>query len=171
MLPTCLADHLVNLIYFISFNIRSAPRNLEIFVADFLPLSVDAFGLSETRLTTDIESLCFLNGFDTCSCNRYTQGGGVQLYVRKMFPNEKVCKLIIMHIRLDCVFVRYMHNNKDYLGGQTYRPPGADLSDYMAKVANILHIISVDFKDSMVYLIGDFNINLMLISSNAKYFD
>ena len=167
--PFCDPDELP--MYVVSFNIRSVPRNLEVFIADFQHLPVDVFGLCETRLTADIEPLYYLNGFDSFSCSRNTQGGGVQLYVRQIYRSEKVGKLTFMYDCLECVFVRYKHNGKDYLMGQFYRPPGADLSQFMVHFANILQIISVDFKDSIVYLMGDFNINLLLINSNTKYLD
>ena len=117
--PICEPDELP--MYVISFNIRSVPRNLEVFIADFQHLPVDVFGLCETRLTANLEPLYHWNRFDSFSCSRNTQGGGVQLYVRQIYRSEKVCKLAFMYDCLECVFVRCKHNGKDYLIGQFYR--------------------------------------------------
>ena len=158
-------------VYIMSYNIVSVPRNLEVFFADIFHLPVDIFGLCETRLISDLEPLYYLDNFDTFSCSRNTYGGGVQLYVRKFYHSEKVHDLTFMHAHLEVVFIRFKKSGKDYLVGQFYRPPGADLSSFLVEFTSILQTISVDFMNSIVYLMGDFNINLLQINSNAKYLD
>ena len=52
---------------------------------DITKLKYDILGLSETRLSLDIEMLHHVPFFDLLINNRSTLGGGVLLYVRDTF--------------------------------------------------------------------------------------
>ena len=58
---------------------RSLPKKLENFSDKLLHSPVGVFGVCENRHTTDIEPDNVSIGFDTFSCIRKAQGGGLRI--------------------------------------------------------------------------------------------
>ena len=68
------------------------------------------------------------------------------------------------------LFIRISKTNifldKDVILGVCYRPPKADLDDFLLKLAELLENIPLD--NNYFYLAGDFNLNLLEKESNHK---
>ena len=74
----------------------------------------------------------------------------------------------------DCIkslFLRSTSMRGNFNVGNTYRPPGGNLTSFINRMSVILELISVKFPSFSVYFLGDYNIDLLRINSNAKYFE
>ena len=103
--------------------------------------------------------------------NRSSAGGGAALYVRSRFAASKLEQLSLNLDDVENVFVKFYVRGKYYIVGNIYRPPRRNLCNFLGRLVTLLGSISFSYPNSRIYLMGDFNINLMKIEDNAKCFE
>ena len=94
---------------------------------------------------------------------RHTKkGGGVSLSVHKSICFQERIDLMTLNDTTETVFIEIEKANfgtpKNVLIGVIYRPPASDINSFSQQFAEILH--KLDKENKLVYLMGDFNINL-----------
>lgn len=150
----------------LSMNIRSIPANITSFVdliLDNTGATFDVIGLTETRLDSDLIPLYQLpeyNMFNQCR-NRY--GGGVTLYVSNSYSSTMMNEFSFVEPYLECVSVQCDVNNntgKKILYMCIYRPPNGNINCFINKMNEILSLVN-DIKYYDIYILGDFNLDLM----------
>lgn len=149
----------------LNINIRSLDKNFDGF-KDFLHctnLDFGVIGLVETWLKDKPLDYFKLNGYSFESRNRENKrGGGVCLYIK---DNIKY------HVRKDLVQINHPANtesvfieieksgSKNIVIGNMYRPPDQDVNEFNEFIDKVLAKATKNQKQ--VYLMGDFNINLL----------
>ena len=148
-------------------NIRSISRNfdkLRLFLENS-GNNCSVIGLTETWLTPNISHLFSISGFDFVYRNRKERmGGGVGLYIPNKFEYSIHEELNVMTDVVESLFVEMVNpNGKNILIGVVYRPPGSNPNDFLLYVQNLMQ--NSIFTNKHVYLMGDFNIDLMKCNS------
>ena len=110
--------------------------------------------------------------------NRVSHGYcGLITYIHESFLSKEIA-IENVHTSWDCLCVQLSHtspNSRKYLSCNVYRLPcylSEDINLFTIEFSNFLR--SVKYINPSVFICGDFNINLLLISSNrhfADYFD
>ena len=88
-------------------NITSVSTHFETFHMDINNLKLDILGLSETRLSSDIEMLHHVPSLDSFRNNRGTLGGGVSLYTRHTFNANELVNFSVLLEHLKTQFVPF----------------------------------------------------------------
>ena len=150
-------------------NIRSIPNNLESFFIQHLvsvQSNLQIIGLSETRLTDDIEHMYTISGFNLFTTNRNRQGGGVALYIKQNIKCKIISDMCMKTDTFESVFVEYIVDSRPETVGVIYRRPNSDISSFIELLADLLNIIKST--KNICHIIGDFNIDLLKYES-SKY--
>ena len=118
-------------------------------------------GIVESKLDHTVPDLeVNLPGYDILWCDRNRNGGGVACYIRKYlcFNTRPLnCKEIE-----NIIFDILLPKSKPITIGVFYRPPNqANFMELIVKSFSLLNL-----KDDEIYLLGDFNINLL---QNGNY--
>ena len=154
-----------------SFNIRSVPRNIDEFFSDFHFGELDVIGMCETRLTESSSSLYKVRGYELFCRNRNVNGGGVLIYSKIKNKPFLIEEFSLMETYLESVFLRLTVGGENFIVGNLYRPPNKDIDLFTLKLSSILEKISNEYPHFKVILMGDFNIDLLKIAENIKYFN
>ena len=147
-------------------NIRSAVKNLDKFSSYIMGLNhvFPLIGLSETWFK-DINKDCYgLDGYKAeHTCRTIRTGGGVSVYIKENIEYFRRTDLSTSNRVMESVFIEL---EKDQFGkksniivGVIYRPPDTDINEFNELMLNTLSFIHLEKKS--VYLMGDFNINLL----------
>ena len=155
----------------VSINIRSVPKNSEVFFADFHRYNLDVVGMCETRLNADLEALYSIQNYNTFFSSRDTNGGGVLLHVRNQFKPNKIVSLSIKSPFIESVFVEMTVDGKKRIVGNIYRPPNSDIVSFLSKLYEILVIIMQLKRECPVFIMGDFNMDLLKLNTNVRYIE
>ena len=118
-------------------------------------------GITESKLDHTVPDLeVNFPGYDILRCDRNRNGGGVACYIRKdLCFNTKAlnCKEIE-----NIIFDILLPKSKPITAGVFYTPPNqANFMELIFKTFSLLNL-----KDNEIYLLGDFNINLL---QNGNY--
>ena len=147
-------------------NIRSLNKNLDS-LKDLLhycsEFNFEIIGLVETWLKDKPQDYFHLNGYGIEFNKRKNgRGGGVCLYVKNDMK---------YHIRHDLAQINHPEHvgsffveiertgSKNVIAGVIYRPPGQDVQEFNDFMNSLLS--KVMHNDKLVYLMGNFNINLL----------
>ena len=76
-----------------------------------------------------------------------------------------------MQAEIESLFVSFKHNNVDRLFGVIYRPPSLELAIFFDVPEAILSHIRCNYNDYDVYLMGDFNLDLLRIDNRSDIMD
>ena len=146
-------------------NIRSLYKNFDSFkdVLDSCKINFDVIGLVETWLRDKPLDYFYMDGYSLEFSNRKKgRCGGACIYI-----NDK----IKYHIRNDLAEINHPENvetvfveleqtgSKNIVVGVIYRPPGQDVNEFNVFIDKVLSMITKN--DKLVYLMGDYNINLL----------
>ena len=156
---------------FLTHNISSIPSNIDEFFVDFEGVNIDVLGLCETRLSDSIESIYQIAGYDMHSNSRNTNGGGTALYIKEEFHSRNIPSLAVMSSYVESIFASFRLDNVSFLVGNLYRPPNSELNEFISYIEDLLCLISREFVGFSVFLMGDFNLNLLKMNSNRKCFE
>jgi hypothetical protein len=151
---------------FLHLNIRSLPRHvkdLENYLSN-LNINFTIIGLTETWLNKDIVDLYNLKGYQHQNLFRTNKrGGGVSLLVKEGITMNVRDDLNCMSSHIESLFVEIpkcdINCRNNLLVGVIYRPPNTDINDFNETLSELLTKIKNENKT--VYLLGDFNINLL----------
>ena len=142
-------------------------------------LKFDVIGLTESKIRKNINPLTYLNieGYQIFSTTTEAEKGGAMLYVANHLaakPLKKLEKIIYKPKQLESVFIEICNENKkNIIIGNLYRHPSMKLNDFNENFLDPL-MEELSTKDKSVYLMGDFNIDLMKIdidNNTSIFFD
>ena len=129
----------------------------------------DIIGITETgfKNTTNVSDLYNLEGFSHVDCNTDSNKGGVRLYVSKKYDYKTRPDLqIYRSTLLESTFVELSSNNnkENVIIGCIYKHPSMEIEefndDYLKKTLE-----KVTYENKKMFMLGDFNIDLMNFES------
>ena len=148
-------------------NTRSLNKNfdsLELLLTNLTQFPFSIIGITETWLRTTSPPVFNLHNYNMLRADRQCgKGGGVALYI---FDKLKTKSRPDLHIEGgEDLFVEVQnHNGKNFIVGVIYRPPNNNLDIFLEKLEEVL--IKVTRENKEVYLMGDFNIDLLSTENN-----
>ena len=158
------------------FNIRSMPKNLNNF-EQYLQCHSHNFkiiGFSETWLSEINSQNYTLSGYNIENNFRINKsGGGVSVCVRHDIEYRLRNDLSLLNSNLESIFIEIpkseFNSIKTIIVGILYRPPNTAIEEFNDSLNDILK--QVITKNYTIYLLGDFNINLLNIDSHSHSSD
>ena len=157
-------------------NIRSVPRHIQELncYLNNIDLRFSIIGLSETWISNHTSGLYNLEGYDLVEKYRINRnGGGVSLYIRDDLKYIERNDLDIYDEHFESVFIeldkQYVNSKKNVIVGVIYRPPRTDLEHFFSHLNSLLE--KLDHENKTVYLMGDFNLNLLNADSHKSTAD
>ena len=163
----------INKVSIMHINSRSLFKNYEHFVV-FLSCinhNFSVIGISETWFKQTTDTCMFdIPGYSLLQvCRSNKRGGGVLLYIRDGIDYKLRNDLSGEHAGFECIFVEIAIDNVKSIVGCVYRAPDNDIPSFIQSFDHHMQIIGREKKD--VYLMGDFNINLMNCDSDGRVKD
>ena len=156
----------------IHVNIRSIPKHFDEWELYLQSLGhhFSIVGVTETWLNDQNVTNYDLSGYQhVYKCRSDQRGGGVSLFVIDRISFHERRDLDINSNVMESVFVEI---GKESLGrprntiiGLVYRPPNTDINIFNEQISEVLDRIKSEKKQ--VYLLGDFNINLLDANSHV----
>ena len=148
-------------------NCRSIFKNGDSLLSllNILDLTFCAIGVSETWLKHD--DIPFnISGYDFIGNSREAKrGGGVGIFIRNDYNFIHRKDLDVNNDCIESVFIEFNAFHKRTVFGTIYRPPGQSIPSFLGILNVILESVNKENKD--VFLVGDFNIDLMNSFSSA----
>ena len=156
---------------FLHINCRSLKKNFgpvtNLF--NFLSTPLSAIMVTETWLSESLQDVFNIQGYHFFSkprCNK--SGGGVGIYVNASFECTTRLDLCYMNESIESIFIECRHPGKQSIViGSIYRPPNTDVSIFNSDLLSILNIIHNGYRNNLVIIAGDFNLNLLNSNSHA----
>ena len=151
-------------------NIRSLPLHYDELVATLSRsnISFDIIGLSEPWHSSgsSIDINVHIPGYSHFTCKSQSQNGGVALYVKRSLSPIPRPDLGKDCTDFEAVWVKVDNKTeKNYLFCSAYRQPNSSISTFDEYLQEILSLPSVCSKQ--VFILGDFNSNLLDYNSNT----
>ena len=147
-------------------NIRSIPKNLDSLIRylDGLDLNFTVIGLTETWLSSDTVDCYSIDTYQHFSRYRVNRrGGGVSLFINQNISAFARIEFSSISDDMETIFVEMSKDDigmdKNVVIGLVYRPPNRNVELFNEKVVRILDDLNKENK--YVYIMGDFNINLL----------
>lgn len=145
-------------------NVRSLPQNFSkiINLSELIENQFDIFGVTETWLNENSENDYNLQGFNSEFVSRADRtGGGVGIYIKHGIEYDIREDLIIRnHNEVQAITIEIIkESNKNTLITVIYKPPDINLEAFNQELSQFLGILTKENKD--IFLMGDFNINLL----------
>jgi len=155
----------------VHFNIRSIPKNFnsaEIFLSN-LQFKFTVIALTETWLNPfNCDCYCLPGYTIESKCRSNRSGGGVALMIQQNINYRVRDDLCEFCEKVESLFIEIpnteMGTNKNTIIGVVYRPPGGNIDDFNVLFGSILDRLKRENK--LLYLLGDFNINLINADSH-----
>ena len=99
------------------------------------------------------------------------RGGGVSLHVKESLKAYRLPDLDLMDDDLETIFLKLRKEStildKSIILCVCYRPPSTDINDFTIKSNNLVQ--QSNLEQNIIYMMGDFNINLLDISTNHNH--
>ena len=158
-------------------NVRSIPKHdmeMRILLKN-LNLKFDVISICESWLNESNKDLYGLDGYHVPiqSCRQNKRGGGVAIYLKDSLEFIVRPDLEIKHEFTESVFVeidKSLYNtNKNILIGCIYRVPNSDIETFNKELDIVISHVSKE--DKLIYLMGDFNIDLLKSNEHSKSSD
>ena len=153
-------------------NIRSAAQNLKRFEAYLANLDhrFKILAITESWLKDHNASLYNIDEYSAeHRCRPIRGGGGVSLYVHNSMEYFLRDDVSVNNNVLESLFIEIPTNQacktKNIIVGVVYRPPDTDMNNFNHYLESLLHNIRLENKQ--VYLLGDWNINLLNADKHA----
>lgn len=150
----------------VHLNIRSLGRNINEFQAylSTINFNFSFIGLTETWLSTSNANLYDLKGYKhVYKCREEKKGGGVSLFVINDMDIKVREDLSVIDSHIEALFVEVSRDinclDKSFIIGVVYRPPNTDINSFNNSMSLILQ--NVNTRSDKVYIMGDFNVNLL----------
>ena len=159
-------DHHFSILH---FNSRSLNKNFNAISNFISTLCIDfsVYGFSETWINDSTPLLFNVSGYSFIHSDRQEgKGGGVGLLVADNF--EYVIRNDILYPSCDyeSLFIEInLPRHKNIIVGVIYRKPQSNINDFIPVFENCLQKTNTEHKQ--VYIMGDFNIDLMKYTGNA----
>ena len=159
-------------------NINSFSKNLESFKTHCLSNlshNFDVLGFVETKITDDIDNLFTIQNYNKFTNNYKRNSGGLAMFVRDNLEVKQRQDLYKSSNEIEYLFVEIVDKSnvgdrENIICGVVYRRPHTDINIFLTEFATLLD--SLKANRSRVYLMGDFNLNLLSYNSlnEVKYF-
>ena len=153
-------------------NIRSIRKNLTAFenYVDMLQYEFPIIGFTETWLSDNDYDLYDIAGYNMIENHRSNQcGGGVAICVKEGIEYTVRSDLVVFNEVMESVYVEIeksqFSTSKNIIIGTIYRKPDSDIRNFIDSLSLKLNKLSNENK--LVYLLGDFNINLLNTDSHV----
>ena len=153
-------------------NIDGNHTNFDQFTTELTKLSHNflAIGLAETNTDREISG-----PYQIPSYNSYYQntregkfsGTGVALYVHEAINVSVIEEVSECSQHIECIFVQTKNTSKPLVIGVVYRPNDGDRELFLEKLESIYEFLP----KTGVYVMGDYNINLIAKNVNTEYED
>ena len=129
--------------------------------------SCPIIGLSETWFSSNPSAYFSLPGFNLVENSRVNKrGGGVAFYIPESLKFEIRDELTYMNSTLESLFIEVENPcGKNFLFGIIYRPPQSPHDDFLNSIHTILN--NNQFVNKNSFIMGDFNINLLLCNEQS----
>ena len=142
-------------------NINGLPKKKDSFSVflETLRHKFDIIGLTETHLNEVSSKYAAMEGYNLVSNSRTKKGwGGVAIYIRMGLTFRQRADIDVFEEGvLETIFIEIVGGNESLYIGVVYRPPGSNLTLFLAKMAKILE----GLKGKRLHLMGDFNLDLI----------
>ena len=162
-----------NCLSILHLNIRSAVKNLDNFSTymEGLNHAFPLIGLSETWFRPANKDCYGIDGYKAeHNCRPVRTGGGVSIYIKENIeysPRNDLCQnnknIESLYIEID---KEQFGKDKNIVVGVIYRPPDTDIKEFNKIMSESL--LSLHAERKLVYLMGDFNINLLNADKHAN---
>ena len=159
-------------------NIASLSKHKEELEAalSLLDFQFDIIGITETKILKGVTPIISpsLDGYTIVSTPTESTKGGTSIYIKKplVFDRRDDLENIMYKPKeLESVFVE-LAGKKNQIYGCIYRHPCMDIDDFNEYLKNLLK--KVEREKKLVYLMGDFNLDLLQTENNDKigeYYD
>ena len=155
-------------------NIRSLQKhfdNFKSFVSE-LNFSFKIICLSETWLVDSKNAPNFnLTNYQMIHLNRNNGriGGGVCIYIHESIAFKERKDLSISNNESEVLSIEIINTTKNVVLSSVYRPPDSSIKEFKTSLKPIFDDIQKSNKD--LYLVGDFNINVLDYQNNTKVKD
>ena len=157
------------------FNARSLNRNFDN-IYDLITNQINAnfsiYGFSETWIhPLTPKELFFVENYTFFHRDRTkSRGGGVAMLIHNSFNVKERADITLPPNLCESIFLEIqMYNRKNVIVGVIYRDPSSNIADFNDNINICLNQIINENKD--VYVMGDWNINLLNTSSVANIND
>lgn len=130
-----------NILTILNLNIRSIPKNLQLFVDSVLhnsSIKLNIIGFTEIRLNPSLYSLYKLPGYHMFVNERNVYGGGVAIYVDSVLEATLVEEFTISHDYIETVCIEVNNMSRRCLNICVYRPPSGNFTHFYDAMSNIL---------------------------------
>lgn len=155
----------------IHWNIRSAPRNLDSMDSYLQNINIkfDIIGLSETWFNENNIDRYHLEGYvHEHNYRKEKRGGGVSLFIKNNVNYKPREDLNVLCGSVEALFIEVSKDvigcNKNIVLGCIYRPPDSNIEQFIKNISDVFNVLNRE--NNTVYLLGDFNINLLNINSH-----
>ena len=150
-------------------NTRSLSKNFDqlLSILSASNISFDVLGITETKQQTDKG---FLTNVNIDGYHMYTQppkslAGGVAIYVNNKLDHFKRDDLSILHEDFESIWIEIKNKKgKNFLCGCVYRHPNTDIPNFHDHIESLKRL---DKNKYNVFIMGDFNIDLLQYESNS----
>ena len=153
------------------FNIRGLLRNINALreLVDEIQTSgveLDAILLCETYLTENTQALCQINGYNLCTQNRDSRGGGVAIYTKKelMTSRLKDCEINIPK-EFESITIEASNQSEKIILSEIYRVPNSNATESITRFQTFLNKID---RCSYVIIGTDQNFDLLKTHENPQ---
>jgi len=149
-------------------NIRSLSKNLHILEETLCSLDhkPDIMGITETKLNENSISNVNLEYYNFFHTDSTTNAGGAALYIAdnlKASPRADI-QFSINSVESCWSEIKNGPNKKPTIVGCIYRHPNGDFNEFTTQLNNIIQALNNKYQ---VYILGDFNIDLLRINSHS----
>ena len=156
-------------------NIDGNHTNFDNFVVELSSIKhkFSVLGLAETNTDPENRHLYQLADYTPVYQSRFycttknqvkAKGSGVCLYVHNSFNFTSINKISVCNENIESMFVTLTNLPEPIIVGVVYRPPNASLDQFNVQYQQILS----ELNDKKAYILGDFNINILNISSCSE---
>ena len=159
-------------------NIASLSKHKEELEAalSLLDFQFDIIGITETKILKGVTPIISpsLDGYTIVSTPTESTKGGTSIYIKKPLVFDRrddLEKIMYKPKELESVFIE-LAGKKNQIYGCIYRHPCMDIDDFNEYLKNLLK--KVEREKKLVYLMGDFNLDLLQTENNDKigeYYD
>ena len=127
-------------------------------------------GLSETNTDCNNGNLYQLRNYSSCYQSRFScdsqnkikaKGSGVCLYVHNSFNYSEIKKLSLCKENIETLFITITNTAEPIIVGVVYRPPNCSLIEFNKEYEDIIS----ELNGKKAYILGDYNIDLLKLSS------
>ena len=149
------------------YNIRSLLPKLDTLTFEMSQTtSFDVVCLCETWLSVYNKDLIHIENYKCFHLTRPSsmRGGGVSILAKSTLKPKLISNLQFCLPYLECIGIEVCRNKKKFLCIELYRPPSANVADFLAKLDDILSTVPYS-NYAEVFCCGDFNLNMLNYSS------